>query len=135
MPAPFGTLRFLKAVAARTRRSSRVENLLLLLLRCALFALVALAFARPVTRLGAAGLGGDAPGTAVLLLDNSLSMSYRAGSRTRLDAAKEEALAVIDHLRPGDRVAARAVSDHVEPLVPEPTVDHAVARASIMNVP
>jgi len=135
VPAPFGTLRFLKAVAARTRRSSRVENLLLLLLRCALFALVALAFARPVTRLGAAGLGGDAPGTAVLLLDNSLSMSYRAGSRTRLDAAKEEALAVIDHLRPGDRVAALAVSDHVEPLVPEPTVDHAVARASIMNVP
>ena len=42
---PFSTLRFLKLVQSKTARRSRVENLLLLLLRCLVFALLILAAA------------------------------------------------------------------------------------------
>jgi hypothetical protein len=45
---PFGTLRFLKLIAAKTNRSAKIENLLLLLLRCLFFALIIAAAARPV---------------------------------------------------------------------------------------
>ena len=86
---PFGTLRFLKAVAARTRRSSRIENLLLLLLRCLIFALVALAVARPVMLARSARLfGGEVPRTVVLVIDNSASMAVHVGGQTRLETAK-----------------------------------------------
>ena len=77
---PFSTLRFLKAISAKTTRRSRIENLLLLLLRCLLFALLILAAARPVISAKTSRfLGGNVPRTVVLLLDNSLSMTYRAG--------------------------------------------------------
>src|SRR5271154_7116961 len=114
----FSTLRFLKIVAAKTSRSSRIENIILLLLRCLIFALLVLAAARPVISTKTAKLfGGDAPRTVVLAIDNSMSMSYRAGDETRLDAAKKEAAAVIDDLKPGDDVAVFTVGGRVQELV------------------
>ncbi|MEI8313040.1 MAG: BatA domain-containing protein, partial [Verrucomicrobiota bacterium] len=81
----FSTLRFLKIAAARTSRSSRIENVLLLFLRCLLFALLVLAAARPVLSSGGARLfGGDVPRTVVLAIDNSMSMSCRVNGTTRL---------------------------------------------------
>lgn len=131
----FSTLRFLKIVAAKTSRSSRIENVLLLLLRCLLFALLALAAARPVISTKTARLfGGDVPRTVVLAIDNSLSMGFRAGDRTRLEAAKTEALAVIDDLKPGDDVAVMSVDDRAQLLVAEPTVDHTVARRMVESI-
>lgn len=131
----FGTLRFLKIVAAKTSRSSRIENVFLLFLRCLLFALLALAAARPVISTKTARFfGGDVPRTVVLAIDNSMSMNFRAGDRTRLEAAKTEALAVIDDLKPGDGVAVMAVSDRAQLLVAEPTVDHRVARQMLGSI-
>ena len=131
----FSTLRFLKIVAAKTSRSSRIENIILLLLRCLIFALLIMAAARPVVSTKTAKLfGGDAPRTVVLAIDNSMSMSYRAGDETRLDAAKKEALAVIDDLKPGDDVAVFTLGDRVQELIAEPTVDHRVARQMVEGV-
>lgn len=131
----FSTLRFLKIVAAKTSRSSRIENIILLLLRCLIFALLIMAAARPVVSTKAAKLfGGDAPRTVVLAIDNSMSMSYRAGDETRLEAAKKEALAVIDDLKPGDDVAVFTLGDRVQELVAEPTVDHRVARQMVESI-
>src|ERR1700677_299255 len=131
----FSTLRFLKIVAAKTSRSSRIENILLLLLRCLIFTLLIMAAARPVVSTKTAKLfGGDAPRTVVLAIDNSMSMSYRAGDETRLDVAKKEALAVIDDLKPGDDVAVITVGDRVQELVAEPTVDHRVARQMVESI-
>jgi len=135
MQVPFSTLRFLKSVAARTSRSSKIENLLLLLLRCLLFTLVILAAARPVMLAKTAQIfGGDIPRTVVIVIDNSLSMGYRAGGQTRLDAAKACALAVFDDLKQGDRVAVIAAGDRAEMLVTEPTIDRAVARKAVESV-
>jgi len=131
----FSTLRFLKIVAAKTSRSSRLENVLLLLLRCLVFALLIMAAARPVITTQAAKLfGGDVPRTVVLAVDNSMSMSYRTGEQTRLDVAKRQALAVLDDLKPGDDVAVMSVNDRAQLLVAEPTLDHGVARKMIESI-
>ena len=132
---PFSTLRFLKLVQSKTARRSRVENLLLLLLRCLVFALLALAAARPVVSPKAANWwGGSVPRTIVLVLDNSLSMSYRAGDHTRFDDAKQQTLALLDDLRAGDEVALILANDRAQLLIAEPTVDLALARQAIQGV-
>lgn len=132
---PFSTLRFLKIVAARTSRSSKIENLLLLLLRCLLVALVALAVARPVVSTEATKLfGGNAPRSIALVLDQSMSMGYKSGDDTRLELAKRQAQAVVDDLKPGDEVAVFGASDLARPFIAEPTVDHEVVRKAIEGV-
>ena len=131
----FSTLRFLKIAAAKTSRSSRIENVLLLFLRCLLFALLVLAAARPVLSSGAVRLlGGDVPRTVVLAVDNSMSMGCRINGTTRLEAAKAQALAVIDQLKPGDDVAVMAVGSTPQLLVAEPTLDHRVARQMVESI-
>lgn len=128
---PISTLRFLKAAAARTRRSAKIENLLLLLLRCLVYALVILAVARPVMLAKTAQLfGTEIPRTLVIVLDNSLSMGLLHNHRTRLEAAKAAAHVLLDNLKQGDRVALIAADDRAQLLVAEPTVDRStVARA------
>lgn len=133
---PFSSLRFLKAIAARSSRSSRIENLLLLFLRCLLFALIVLAAARPVMLAKSAHLfGGEIPRTLVIILDNSMSMGYRSATgSTRLDASKTSALALFDDLKQGDRVAVIAAGDRAELKIAEPTIDRVLARKAVENV-
>jgi hypothetical protein len=132
---PFSTLRFLKAISAKTTRRSRIENLLLLLLRCLIFALLILAAARPVISAKASRfLGGNVPRTVVLLVDNSLSMTYRASEQTRLELAKRQAMAILDDLKPDDEVAVIAVSDRADNLIAEPTVKHEMARQAVESI-
>lgn len=132
---PFSTLRFLKAVAARTSRRSRLENILLLLLRCLTISALVLAAAQPVVSPSATTFfGGDVLRTIVLVLDNSMSMGCRIGDDSRLDIAKRQALAILEDLRPGDDVAVLAVNDRVRFLIAEPTVDHALARQAVQAV-
>jgi hypothetical protein len=132
---PFSTLRFLKVIAARTSRSSKIENLLLLLLRCLIVAFVILAAARPVVSTEATKLfGGSVPRSIALVIDQSLSMGYKSGDQTRLELAKRQAQAVIDDLKPGDEVAVIAVTDQARMIIAEPTVDHDVARKAIEGV-
>ncbi len=132
---PFATLRFLKIVSAKTRRSARFENLLLLLLRCLIFLLLAAAAARPVVSSTAAKFfGGSAPRSVIVIVDHSASMTYRTGDTTRLEVAKKEALLLIDSLKAGDQVAVMAANDRVQLLIAEPTIDHDVVRKAIQEI-
>jgi len=132
---PFSTLRFLKLVQAKTSRRSRVENLLLLLLRCLIFALLILAAARPaISPQAASFLGGNVPRTIVIIVDNSMSMNYTVGDTARLETAKKQALAIVDDLKPGDDVALLSVNERVQTLVPEPTVAHNVVKKMITEI-
>ena len=132
---PFSTLKYLRVIAARTSRSARLENLLLLLLRCALFALLALATARPaVSKKALRALGGSVQRTVVLVIDDSMSMGYREGDRTRLDLAREQASGVLDSLKPGDEVAVIAADDRARALVAQPTLDHRTAGRAIEGI-
>lgn len=84
----FSTLRFLRLAVERTRRKRRIENLLVLLLRTLLLALLAIGLAGPVIK-------GSGSASILVVLDNSASMDCRFEGKSRLDHARETAHAVI----------------------------------------
>lgn len=96
----FSALRFLFVSSRRTARRRRLHNLLILLLRMAMLAVIALACAGPFLKSGAFGAGADG-GAVAIVLDNSLSMSAREGATTRYEAAAEAAQMILGDL--GDR--------------------------------
>ena len=94
----FPALRLVRERQKRSKKRLRVKNWLLLLARMAVLALMALALARP--RLySQMPLGDQSVPTALgLVFDTSLSMSYKEKDKTRLDEAKERALAILDQI-------------------------------------
>lgn len=86
---PFSTLRFFQKASRRVLRRKRLREMILLAMRVAACALLALAFARPLLET----VRADAPGLVearrarVIVLDTSASMA-RAGMA---DAARNEA--------------------------------------------
>ncbi|MBI2194584.1 MAG: BatA domain-containing protein [Planctomycetes bacterium] len=104
----FSTLRFLKISHQKTARRKRIHDLLLLLLRALVLALLALGLAQPFLRSGASLLGGTAATEAVLVLDCSYSMGASAGGATRFGRARQAAEAVLGGLGPADSVSLLA---------------------------
>lgn len=97
----FSSTAMLSELQIRRARRFRLAQLLLLILRCLAIGLLVLAFARPTIRTGTLAKTGDAPVSALLMIDRSFSMQ-----RGRLFAeAQNRALAVIDRMRSRDRVA------------------------------
>ena len=73
----FPTLMYLRKVSKRTIRYQKLRHLLLLLLRVLAFLFLALAFTRPFREMPQVSAAGGKVTTAhIILLDNSLSMSY-----------------------------------------------------------
>lgn len=96
----FSSLMFVPKVQKEVIERRRLQHLLLMLLRMFLFLLLVFAFARPVLRAPAGALPADGPASHVILLDESMSMNVRGVA----DAARDEAIAVLDSLRPEDEV-------------------------------
>jgi len=127
----WAAMRFLKNVIDKNQRRMTLEDLILLLMRCALLAFLALALARPSFKKGGfAGLGGSNE-AAIVLLDNSGSMAQTDGVTSKFDKAKKTAEEVVDALPSGSAVAVWLVSDLVKNVIPEPTRDRALARKII----
>jgi len=101
----FPALRFIQKREEANRRRLRLRHLLLLLLRCAGIALLALAIARPSVK--SAGFVGDqeAPIAAAFVFDTSVRMDYRHENKTRLQAAQETALWLLPQLPAESEVA------------------------------
>ena len=93
---PFPTLRFLKSASEKTARRRRIENLLLMILRMLLFALLAFALARPFLSERFGLLESEKVGAAVLILDNSYSMGLQSAGENRFGKAKAEARAILE---------------------------------------
>ena len=86
---PFSTLLFLEPSPPRVTRRSRLENVGLLLLRCLVLALLALAFSRPFLQRALPGLSLDSGQRVVILLDTSASMRREtlwADARSKVEA-------------------------------------------------
>lgn len=106
-PLHWAAMRFVLAAYRRTRRRVQLENLLLLLLRMAAVAALAMAIARPF-------LGKDSPlaplterrRDLVLFLDSSASTGYRESAESVHEAILERARALLGDMdgTRGDRV-------------------------------
>src|SRR6218665_4029186 len=119
----FSSLMFLDATPPVTRRSSRLQDILLLLLRCLGLALLVIAFSRPFFRQKekAAMAGGDAV-MNFLLIDTSASMRGQP-----LEGALAQAGKFIDGLPEGDWIAVAAYAEKLQPL-PTPVASKEVVR-------
>jgi hypothetical protein len=99
---PFSSLMFLEPTPPRVTKKSRLENILLLILRCAVLCLLALAFARPFMRKPLlANPGSGAATRSVVLIDSSASMR-----RENLwNDARARATELARAAKPGDEMA------------------------------
>jgi Aerotolerance regulator N-terminal/von Willebrand factor type A domain len=99
-PVPFSSLMFFERRTQSSIKHRRLQYLLLLALRTAVLALLALAFARPFIRSHMDALAAGARKLTVLAIDQSFSM--RQGDR--LDRAKREASNVAARLGAEDKL-------------------------------
>jgi len=125
----FSTVRFLKKTPQKIIRFQQIQQWLLLLLRAAVIALLAIAFARPFyVQIVAAG-SGMTPRSLVIVLDTSMSMQYDDA----FGRAKKAALEVLGSLRTGDEAALVPFSNGTG-QVTELTMDLARVAASVRNL-
>jgi hypothetical protein len=129
----WGAMRFLKVSVEQNQRRLQIEDLLLLALRCLLLLLLGLALARPTIKsFGASGWFGEAKVTAVVLIDNSYSMSATDGAKSRFELAKDAADQAIAALPTGSAVSVLFASDNIPTgPIPEPTFDLNLARQTV----
>lgn len=139
-PIAFGAMRFLIEAYRQQRRRMRLEQWLLLALRCLLVALVAMAIGKPVFD-RAAALASSGPRTVYVLIDDSLASAIRTDassleSPTALDALRAQGITILDALAPsrGDRVALISLSGPARGVILPPTSDVNVARDSLREL-
>ncbi len=97
---------FLREAMTRSRRMMELRDLLLLLLRVACLLAFGLALARPYwSRFFEAAIDPNQPVHAVVLVDNSLSMSYQKPDGILLDDAKAKAKEWIEGLPSGSVIS------------------------------
>lgn len=126
----WAAMRFLKVSVEQNQRRIHLEDIVLLILRCLLVALIALALARPTIKSEARGML-SAKTTSVLILDNSYSMSLSDGVSDMFTRARKVAEEIISKMEPGSSCALFLASDIVKPLVPEPTYDVNLLRKTL----
>jgi hypothetical protein len=96
----FPALRYLLRAEQENRRTMRLRNLLLMLVRVVAVLLLSIAAARPIGRwMGA----GHAPAAIVLLIDNTMSSGVVIDGRSVLDRFKSAASDVLATTTAGDR--------------------------------
>lgn len=134
----FSTLHFLKELQKTKIRRLKIKQLLLLLLRTLLVLLVVLAFARPtLTGTFAANAGGKARTSAVILFDDSYSMSASNERGEYRKQAIDGANRILDLLKEGDEVFLLRLSETLPQHAgsdPPPQRNFAAARASLHDL-
>jgi hypothetical protein len=98
----FPAVHYLAETTREQRRRLKLRNLLLLLLRTGLLAILAVAAARPVAPWPMGG--AHAPAAVAVVLDNSLSSGAVVRGHPVLDALREAAVRVLAHLAATDHV-------------------------------
>jgi hypothetical protein len=139
----FSTTRFFTDQFLRSYRMSRLKELLLLATRMALFALLAMALARPLLApKGPAAAANGGPRAVVLVLDDSASMGYVEDGKPLFGRAQEAARNILATLGPSDSaslVLAGRRAGGAEVVFPEPTdqiddVRRAVDQAKVTGL-
>jgi hypothetical protein len=112
----FPAVQFILRSERRVARKYRVKQWLLLALRTLILFLLTTALAEPVLQPNAGDLAEINQARAlVVVIDNSLSMTYQAGGTTAWDLAKEAAGLLMQELRPQDQAAVLPLVSAAEP--------------------
>ena len=130
----WGAMHLLESVIRTNRRRVRIEQLLLLLIRMAIPAAIALFMARPVLT-GWKALPGDSTRSAVVVLDNSYSMEVGGGDQSNLAKAKRAVDSIIGELPRGSDVGIVPLAGGENPAFAKPTVDLVGLRKRLTDAP
>ena len=122
--------------ARRTRRRIRLAELLLMLLRVGMIAILALAMARPWLPAGLTG-GFRSAGSrsVVFVIDSSDSMSRTDGLSTLHGNAKRRAVEFLQSLDPGDSAALIDARDKPRVVTDSPSQNLAVLADAVTSLP
>jgi hypothetical protein len=115
-------MHLLEAVIRQNQRRIRIEQWILLAIRCAIPLLLALTMARPLWK-GIAKLIGDVKTSTVIALDNSYSMEASRAGTSNWTLARDEAARIIGELKPGSEVAVVLMGEGGAGLLDAPTYD------------
>lgn len=129
------TIAFLKRLERENIRQLKLKQLLLLLLRMLIVALLVLAFARPTLRQNSAALAQRARATAVIIVDNSLSMAAAPEGISSLALARRQVQAIADIFSPGDEIHFITAAKPATLLPGGPFVEADKLRDAVQTLP
>ncbi|MDE0638182.1 MAG: BatA domain-containing protein [Candidatus Poribacteria bacterium] len=129
----FSSLMFLIAAHRQNARRLQLKQLLILLLRMLIVALIALALARPFLTLGLPLAAVRAKTDVVIVLDNSYSMGYQDVDGVWFEKAKTLGTDVLRSLRHGDSASLILMSDAPKPIFRQLTPDVDSVIEAIQN--
>ena len=118
----WGAMHLLESVLRKNTRRLKLEQLILLLIRCLIPVILALLMARPVLT-GLEPLLGKQPTSTILLLDNSYSMEAGGVNQSNFMKAKTAAREILDGHVDGSDVAVVRMAGGVSILLDEPSLD------------
>lgn len=128
----WAAMRFLQTAAQKNQRRVKMQDLLLLILRCLVLALIVFAFARPTfEKIEKSTLVAGDPLTVMVLLDQSASMGASDGVETRFTAARDSALKFLEQLPSGSAAGLLLVNDTYASPVARPSRDLSLVRRSV----
>jgi hypothetical protein len=114
----FSTLVFLKELQKTKIRQIKLRQILLLIVRTLLIVLLILVFSRPTIKgFLAGGLAESTKTTAVIIIDDSYSMTAAGEQGESLQQAKEAAAGVLSMLKEGDEAALIKLSEAGSPNI------------------
>lgn len=117
----WAAMEFLLEAEQQNRRRVRMEEWILLALRCLAVLLIGVALARPFLRPAGLGVfGGSRRTERIFLIDDSFSMGYEGDTQTPFAQSKEAVKRLIDSIRqeaPDDTVTLMRTTDPSNPLV------------------
>ena len=128
----WAAMRFLKESIERNQRRLQLEDILLLLLRCLLIALLVLALSRPSWQSGI-HTSSSYSVTGVIIIDDSYSMGLTNGIQTSLQRAQTAAEQILMSFPSGSSSALYYAADNVDQVIAQPTYDFNLLRARIRS--
>jgi hypothetical protein len=126
----WAAMRFLQESIEKNTRRLQLEDLLLLLLRCLLVALLIFVLSRPTWMSGEHTTGAHQV-TAVLILDDSYSMGLTNGITTSFQRGQTAAEQILAAFPTGSSSALFFAADNVQPVIAQPTYDFSLLRQTI----
>ena len=126
----WAAMRFLKESVEKNQRRLQMEDILLLILRCLLIALLVMVLSRPTWQSNAKSSGSHQV-TAVIIIDNSYSMGLTNGIQTSLQRAQSAAEQILGSFPTGSSSAFFLAADNVVPVIAQPTYDFNLLRNQI----
>jgi len=113
----WAAMQFLRSALEQHSRRLRLESLLLLIVRCLLLALIALAVAEPFRDANSIAATGSRRTHKVLLLDGSLSMSAKVGAESRFDLVRKQAREIVRQSSAGDTFNLCRIGSASSPVI------------------